>query len=63
VQPVPTVGEPFDPRVHEALGSVERTDLPDHSVADEIRRGYKLRDKLLRPAMVRIVSNPKQAEA
>jgi molecular chaperone GrpE len=63
VQPVPTVGEPFDPRVHEALGSVERDDLPDHSVADEIRRGYKLRDKLLRPAMVRIVSNPKQAEA
>jgi molecular chaperone GrpE len=63
VQPVPTVGEPFDPRVHEALGSVESTDLPDHSVADEIRRGYKLRDKLLRPAMVRIVSNPKQAEA
>ena len=63
LQPVPTVGEPFDPRVHEALGSVERDDLPDHSVADEIRRGYKLRDKLLRPAMVRIVSNPKQAEA
>ncbi len=63
VQPVPTVGEPFDPRVHEALGSVERDDLPDHSVADEVRRGYKLRDKLLRPAMVRIVSNPKQAEA
>ena len=63
LQPVPTVGEPFDPRVHEALGSVERDDLPDHSVADEVRRGYKLRDKLLRPAMVRIVSNPKQAEA
>ncbi len=60
VTPVPAVGEEFDPRWHEALGSVERDDLPDHHVAEEIRRGYRLRDKLLRPAMVRVVSNPKQ---
>lgn len=60
VTPVPTVGEPFDPRVHEALGSVERDDIPDQHVADEIRRGYKVRDKLLRPAMVRVAHNPKQ---
>jgi len=60
---IPTIGQQFDPRVHEALGSVERDDLPDHSVAEEIRKGYRIRDRLLRPAMVRIVSNPKQAEA
>jgi len=60
VQPVATVGEAFDPRHHEALGSVERDDLPDQHVAEEIRRGYRLRDKLLRPALVRVVSNPKQ---
>jgi molecular chaperone GrpE len=60
---VPTVGQQFDPRVHEALGSVERDDLPDHSIAEEIRKGYKIRERLLRPAMVRIVSNPRQAEA
>jgi molecular chaperone GrpE len=60
VTPVAAVGEEFDPRYHEALGSVERDDLPDHFVADEIRRGYKLRDRLLRPSMVRVVSNPKQ---
>jgi molecular chaperone GrpE len=60
---VPTVGQPFDPRVHEALGSVERDDLPDHSIAEEIRKGYRIRERLLRPAMVRIVSNPKQTEA
>ena len=60
VTPVATVGEEFDPRYHEALGSVERDDLPDHLVAEEIRRGYKMRDRLLRPAMVRVVSNPKQ---
>jgi molecular chaperone GrpE len=60
---VPTIGQPFDPRVHEALGSVERDDLPDHSIAEEIRKGYRIRERLLRPAMVRIVSNPKQTEA
>ena len=60
VNPIPTVGEAFDPRIHEALGSVERSDLPDQHVAEEIRRGYKLRDRLVRPAMVRVVHNPKQ---
>ena len=60
VSPIATVGEVFDPRVHEALGSVERDDLPDQHVAEEIRRGYKLRERLLRPAMVRVAHNPKQ---
>jgi molecular chaperone GrpE len=63
VTPVATVGEPFDPRLHEALGSVERDDLPDQHVAEEVRRGYKLRERLLRPALVRVVSNPKQKSA
>lgn len=60
VVPVPAAGEPFDPRVHEALGTVDRDDIPDHYVAEEIRRGYKLRDRLLRPAMVRVANNPNQ---
>jgi molecular chaperone GrpE len=60
VQPVATVGEEFDPRHHEAMGSVEREDLPDQHVAEEVRKGYRLREKLLRPALVRVVSNPKQ---
>jgi molecular chaperone GrpE len=60
VQPVESVGAQFDPRVHEALGSEERDDVPDHQVLEEIRRGYKLRDKLLRPALVRIATNAKQ---
>lgn len=60
VMPVPAVGEPFDPRIHEALGSVEREDVPDQHVAEEVRRGYRLREKLLRPALVRVAHNPKQ---
>jgi len=60
VQPVETVGAQFDPRVHEALGSIETTEFPDHQVLEEIRRGYKIREKLLRPALVRIASNSAQ---
>jgi molecular chaperone GrpE len=60
VTSVATIGEAFDPRQHEAIGSVERDDLPDQHVAEEIRRGYRLRERLLRPAMVRVASNPKQ---
>jgi molecular chaperone GrpE len=60
VVPVPAVGEPFDPRHHEALGSVERDDLPDQYVAEEIRRGYRLRERLLRPSLVRVAHNSKQ---
>ena len=60
VNPIPTVGEQFDPRIHEALGSAERDDLPDQHVAEEVRRGYKLRERLLRPALVRVAHNPKQ---
>lgn len=60
VTAIPAVGEAFDPRHHEALGSVERDDLPDQHIAEEIRRGYKIRERLLRPSMVRVVSNPKQ---
>jgi molecular chaperone GrpE len=63
VTQVETVGARFDPRVHEALESVDRTDLPDHQVLDEVRRGYRIRDRLLRPALVRIVNNPNQKEA
>ena len=61
VQAVESVGTQFDPRIHEALGSIETDEHPDHQVLEEIRRGYKLREKLLRPALVRIAV-PKSSE-
>ncbi len=60
VQPIESVGAQFDPRIHEALGNIETLVFPDHQVLEEIRRGYKIREKLLRPALVRIASNPRQ---
>lgn len=63
VQAIPAVETQFDPRLHEAIEMVEREDLPDHQVMDEVRRGYTLRDRLLRPALVRVATNPKQKTA
>jgi molecular chaperone GrpE len=58
VQPITAKGEPFDPHVHEAIEMVEPSDAPDHQVIDELQRGYKFKDRLLRPAMVRVAKNP-----
>lgn len=63
VQPVEAVGAEFDPRVHEAIDMVEKPEVPDHQVFEEVRRGYRIKDRLLRPAMVRVASNPKQKQA
>ena len=63
VQPIEAVGATFDPRVHEAIEMVEKPDVPDHQVFEEVRRGYRIKDRLLRPAMVRVASNPQQKEA
>ncbi|PYX33034.1 MAG: nucleotide exchange factor GrpE [Acidobacteria bacterium] len=58
VRPIPAKGEPFDPRYHEAIEMVESADAPDHEVLEELQRGYKFKDRLLRPAMVKVAKNP-----
>src|ERR1700733_3255084 len=57
VHPVVSKGEAFDPRFHEAVEMVETTDAPDHQVVEELQRGYKFKDRLLRPAMVKVARN------
>ncbi|MFI5103011.1 MAG: nucleotide exchange factor GrpE [Terriglobales bacterium] len=57
VQPILSMGQPFDPRVHEAVEMVDTAEVPDHHVLDELQRGYKYKDRLLRPAMVRVARN------
>jgi molecular chaperone GrpE len=57
VHPIAAKGEPFDPRYHEAVEMVETTEAPDHQVLEELQRGYKFRDRLLRPAMVKVARN------
>jgi molecular chaperone GrpE len=57
VTAITAVGQPFDPRLHEAIEMVDTTEAPDHQVLDELQRGYKYKDRLLRPAMVRVARN------
>jgi molecular chaperone GrpE len=56
---IPAKGEPFDPRLHEAIEMVETTHAEDHEILEELQRGYKLKDRLLRPSMVKVAHNPK----
>ncbi len=58
VEPVKAVGERFDPQYHQALQMVETAEAEDNHVIDELQRGYKIKDRLLRPAMVRVARNP-----
>ena len=59
VRPIPAHGEPFDPHLHQAVQMVETDEVADNHVLDELQRGYKLKDRLLRPAMVRVARNPR----
>ena len=59
LQVVHAQGEPFDPHQHQAIEMVETDEVPDGHVFDELQPGYKLKDRLLRPAMVRVAKSSK----
>jgi molecular chaperone GrpE len=54
VTPLVSLGQPFDPALHEAVGVEAGSEYPTGTVAGEVRRGYRFRDDLLRPAQVRV---------
>ncbi|KAK4433653.1 protein GrpE [Sesamum alatum] len=58
VAAVPTVGKPFDPKMHEAIAREESYEFKEGIVIQEFRRGFYLGDRLLRPAMVKVSSGP-----
>jgi len=60
VSPVPAVGEPFDPNYHEAMGHHESEEHEPDTVVNEYRRGYKIHDRLLRPALVTVAKPPEE---
>jgi molecular chaperone GrpE len=51
-----TPGRPFDPRQHEAIANVPGTDRPEGEIVEEIRRGYRLRERVIRPALVAVAT-------
>ncbi len=62
ITPVPTVGEVFDPYVHEAIEAVEDSDQPEGMVVEEVLKGYKLGDETLRPARVKVSTGNKETQ-
>jgi len=54
---IEAVGKPFDPNQHEAVSHVETCDYPDNIVINELRRGYMLNGKVVRPSMVEVAKN------
>jgi len=51
-----TPGTPFDPRAHDAIANVPGTGRPEGEIVEEVRRGYRLRDRVLRPALVAVAA-------
>jgi len=58
LEPIPSVGAVFDPKYHEAIGHEETADQPEDMVVSELRRGYRMRDRVLRPSLVRVSRRP-----
>ncbi|MCA1587392.1 MAG: nucleotide exchange factor GrpE [Chloroflexi bacterium] len=60
VTAIDAVDLPFDPNLHEAVVHEETADHPDNQVIGELRRGYRLHDRVIRPSLVRVANNPKE---
>jgi len=58
VEAIEAVGSAFDPKLHEAVGSEESSEHPEDTVVLELRRGYRLRDRVIRPALVKVARPP-----
>jgi molecular chaperone GrpE len=58
VQPIATVNEPFDPNFHEAVATEEREDMPGNTVSEEMLRGYRIGNRVIRHSMVKVTLGP-----
>jgi len=63
LKPIEAVGKPFDPREHEAVVQEETTNVPEGTVTSELQRGYRIRDRVLRPALVAVAKHPENQRA
>lgn len=57
------LGKPFDPTVAEALAVEERTDVPDGQIVEVLRPAYRFKDRIIRPALVKVAKNPAKASS
>lgn len=62
LEEIDAAGKPFDPKWHEAVSQRDAADVPEGQVIEQLRKGYKLRDRLLRPATVVVARHPATPE-
>ena len=62
LEEIEAAGQLFDPNLHEAVSQLETTDVPEGHVAQQLRKGYKLKERLLRPATVVVAKLPAPGE-
>jgi molecular chaperone GrpE len=60
LEPIEAVGENFDPNLHEAIAHEPSTEVPEETVLRQVRRGYRFKDRLLRPSTVVVSSGPRK---
>ena len=58
LETIEAVGKRFDPKLHEAVGHEESHEHPEDTVVSELRRGYRIRDRVVRPALVKLARRP-----
>jgi molecular chaperone GrpE len=61
VTPIEAMGQPFDPLLHQAVMQEETTEHPDGHVIEEMQRGYRLGERVLRPSMVKVANNAEES--
>ncbi len=60
IEPIDSIGKPFDHNIHHAVSTIEKKEFENNIVVDEIRKGYMIGDKLLRPSLVVVSKNNKK---
>jgi molecular chaperone GrpE len=62
VSPIEAVGKPFDPSKHNAVAKTEKEGADGCTIAEEVRKGYTMREKVIRPSVVKVVVKPSKLQ-
>jgi len=62
VSPIECVGKPFDPSKHNAVAKIEKDGVEDCTVIEEVRKGYVMKEKVIRPSIVKVVVKPSKLQ-
>lgn len=62
VSPIECVGQPFDPSKHSVVAKVEKSDAEGCKIVEEIRKGYMMKEKVIRPSIVKVVVKPSKSQ-